>query len=75
MSKPSYEELEEVAALAIALLVSAQDVEEPHFLADYVSLSRTLNELHHRYRDLDWTLAIMAALERVTLREKPGLYG
>lgn len=67
--KPTYDELEEIAALATVLTLSTRNRERDAMKDDYASLAGALRRLHVRYRDADWTYAILEALERVEARE------
>lgn len=67
--KPTYAELEEIAALATVLTLSTRNREAEAMKADYASLAGALRRLHVRYRDADWTYSILEALERVEARE------
>jgi hypothetical protein len=66
--KPDYEELEEIVALASALVVSTRHREREAMKVDYEALSFALRHLHERYPDAEWTVAIIDALARAEER-------
>jgi hypothetical protein len=67
--KPTYDELEEIVALATALTISTRGREREAMKTDYASMACALRLLHERYRDSDWTLSILDAIARYEQRE------
>lgn len=68
--KPAYEELEEIVALATALVLSTRKREADEMKADFASLSKAIDDLHWRFPGNDWTVSIIDALERASKREE-----
>ncbi len=68
--KPSYEELEEVTAIATALAISTSRRDSEAMKEDYAVFANVLRRLHSKYVSPAWETAVLAALERVQEREK-----
>jgi len=68
--KPSYEELEEVMAIATALAISTSRRDSEAMKEDYEVFASVLRRIHLQYVSTEWETAILAALQRVQEREK-----
>jgi hypothetical protein len=68
--RPTYEELEEIVALASALMISTRNREREAMKEDYAELAAALRFLHARFPDTEWTASIIDALARAQERAK-----
>ena len=71
--KPTYDELEEIVALATCVTLSTQRRDEIAMTEDYAALAGALRRLHADYRDNDWTVSIIDALDRAEIRARHDL--
>jgi hypothetical protein len=68
--KPTFDELEEIVALATCLIISTQNREPEAMKDDYESLAFALRRLHARYPGADWSASIIDAVGRATAAER-----